>query len=92
MKLDDSLKKLYPGANKLSPSILKINLLLELLNYSVEHIQMTAGKTNEHNFSNHIYHKLNPNSLILKDLGYFSFEDIYYLYVFYFFLLILDVY
>ena len=75
MKLDDSLKKLYPGANKLSPSILKINLLLELLNYSVEHIQMTAGKTNEHNFSNHVYHKLNPNSLVLKDLGYFSFED-----------------
>lgn len=64
MMLDDSLKKLYLGANKLSSAILKINLLLELLNYYVEH-----------NFSNHIYHKLNPNSLVLKDLGYFSFED-----------------
>lgn len=36
---------------------------------------MTAWKTNEHNFSNHVYHKLNPNSLVLKDLGYISFED-----------------
>lgn len=75
MKLDDSLKELYPGTNQTNKSTLKINLLLELLNYSIQNIEVTSGKTNESQFSKYIYQNLNINSLVLKDLGYFSFED-----------------
>lgn len=75
IKLHNSLKDIYPGANILNPAILKINLFLELLNYSVKNIKITGGKTNENQFSKYIYHKLTPDSLVLKDLGYFSFED-----------------
>lgn len=75
IKLPERLKDKYKGTNSSNPATLKINLFLELLNYSVENTVLTAGKTNEHNFSKYIYDKLNTDSLVLKDLGYFKFED-----------------
>ena len=48
---------------------------MELLNYSVENIKFSDGRKNEQNFSKHIYDKISNNSLVLKDLGYFKFDD-----------------
>ena len=48
---------------------------MELLNYSVENIEFSDGRKNEQIFSKHIYDKLSNNSLVLKDLGYFKFDD-----------------
>ncbi len=75
IKLPERLKDKYKGSNRSNPATLKINLLLELLNYSVENTVLAGGKTNEHNFSKYVYDKLNTDSLVLKDLGYFKFED-----------------
>ena len=75
IKLPHKLKEYYRGFYKSNPSVLKINLLMELINYSIENTTLTDGTVNEHNFSNHIYGKLVPDSLVLKDLGYFKFDD-----------------
>ncbi|MGL5050300.1 MAG: hypothetical protein ACRC6E_06640, partial [Fusobacteriaceae bacterium] len=56
IKLPIKCKDKYKGAQL--QSTMKINLLLELLN-----------------FSKYIYKHLSIDSLILKDLGYFNFED-----------------
>ena len=75
IKLPEKHKEKYKGANSNNSSVLKINLLLELLNYSIKNIEMAPGVTNEQNFSKHIYPELSLDSLVLKDLGYFNFKD-----------------
>jgi len=75
IKLHPKLKDVYKGTTQTNPATLKINLLMELLNYSVENIEFSNGRKNEQNFSKHIYDKLSDNSLVLKDLGYFKFDD-----------------
>jgi len=75
IRLPDKLKGHYKGFYKSNPSVLKINLLIELMNYSIENTVLTDATVNEHNFSNHIYDKLVLDSLVLKDLGYFKFDD-----------------
>ena len=75
IKLPEKLKKVYGGTNKCNPSVLKINLLMELLNYSIENTVLAEGKRNEQNFSEYVYKKLDIDSLVLKDLGYFKFSD-----------------
>lgn len=53
------------------------NTLEELCNSLFFHknIKITSGKTSESQFSKYIYKNLNINSLVLKDLEYFSLED-----------------
>ena len=75
IKLPNSLKNKYKGTNSSNPAVLKINLLMELLTYSIENTVLASGNTSEHNFSEYAYSKLNLDSLVLKDLGYFKFED-----------------
>jgi hypothetical protein len=75
IKLPDKLKEHYKGFYKSNPPVLKINLLMELLNYSIENTVLTDGIVNEQNFSRHIYDKLSIDSMVLKDLGYFKFDD-----------------
>lgn len=75
IKLSDKLKDKYKGTNSNNPAVLKINLLMELLSYSIENTTLTSGNTNENNFSKYVYDKLTLDSLVLKDLGYFKFDD-----------------
>lgn len=73
IKLPNKCKDKYKGAQL--QSTMKINLLLELLNFSIKNISLNEGVKNEQNFSKHIYKHLSVDSLVLKDLGYFNFED-----------------
>lgn len=75
IKLPYKLKHKYKGANKSNPAVLKINLLIELLDYSFKNTVLSAGTRNEQTFSKYIYDKLVTDSLVLKDLGYFKFDD-----------------
>ena len=75
IKLPGKLKEKYKGSNSNNSSVLKMNLLLELLNYSIKNIELSSGVTNEQNFSRYIYDELCLDSLVLKDLGYFNFKD-----------------
>ncbi len=75
IKLPNKLKNKYKGANKSNPAVLKINLLLELLDYSFKNTVLSTGTKNEQNFSKYVYDKLVTDSLVLKDLGYFKFDD-----------------
>ncbi|WP_319203986.1 IS4 family transposase [uncultured Ilyobacter sp.] len=75
IKLPHKLKDKYKGANKSNPAVLKINLLLELLDYSFKNTVLSSGTRNEQTFSKYIYDKLVTDSLVLKDLGYFKFDD-----------------
>lgn len=65
----------YKGSSNSHPSIIKINLLQELLNNSFSNLVLDDGIRSEHTFSKYIYDKLTINSLVLKDLGYFKFDD-----------------
>ncbi len=69
IKLPNKLKNKYKGANKSNPAVLKINLLLELLDYSFKNTVLSTGTKNEQNFSKYVYDKLVTDSLVLKDLG-----------------------
>lgn len=73
IKLPNKSKDKYKGSQ--FQSTLKINLLLELLNFSIKNISLDEGIKNEMNFSKDIYKHLSIDSLVLKDLGYFKFED-----------------
>lgn len=73
IKLPNKSKNKYRG-NQLQ-STLKINLLLELLNFSIKNISLDEGIKSEMNFSKYVYKHLSIDSLVLKDLGYFKFED-----------------
>lgn len=73
IKLPNKSKDKYKGSQ--FQSTLKINLFLELLNFSIKNISLDEGIKNEINFSKHIYKYLSISSLILKELGYFKFED-----------------
>ncbi len=75
IKLPNKLKNKYKGANKSNPAVLKINLLLELLDYSFKNTVLSTGTKNEQNFSKYVYDKLVTDSLVLKDLRYFKFDD-----------------
>jgi hypothetical protein len=75
IKLPHKLKDKYKGANKSNPAVLKINLLLEILDYSFKNTVLSSGTRNEQTFSKYIYDKLVADSLVLKDLGYFKFDD-----------------
>lgn len=73
IKLPNKSKDKYKGSQ--FQSTLKINLLLEILNFSIKNISLDEGIKNEMNFSKDIYKHLSIDSLVLKDLGYFKFED-----------------
>ena len=73
IKLPSKCKDKYKGRQL--QSTMKINLLLELLNFSIKNISLNEGIKNEQKFSKHIYKHLCTDSLVLKDLGYFNFED-----------------
>ncbi|MGL6120118.1 MAG: IS4 family transposase [Fusobacteriaceae bacterium] len=73
IKLPIKCKDKYKGAQL--QSTMKINLLLELLNFSIKNVSLNEGTKNEQNFSKYIYKHLSIDSLVLKDLGYFNFED-----------------
>ncbi len=57
-KLPNKLKNKYKGVNKSNPAVLKINLLLELLDYSFKNTVLSTGTKNEQNFSKYVYDKL----------------------------------
>ncbi len=75
IKLPNKLKNRYKGTNKSNPAVLKMNILIELLDYSFKNTVLSAGNKIEQNFSKYVYDKLVTDSLVLKDLGYFKFDD-----------------
>jgi len=75
IKLPAKLANDYKGFNVFNPSVAKINLLMELLNYNIKNIEIRKGVENEHNFSKYVYPHLKENTLVLKDLGYFKHSD-----------------
>jgi hypothetical protein len=75
IKLPVNHKDKYKGSNKSNPSVLKVNLLIELLGYSLENLVISEGRMNEHNFSKYVYDKLSVDSLVMKDLGYYKYDD-----------------
>ncbi|MBN2837694.1 MAG: hypothetical protein JXM74_02975, partial [Fusobacteriaceae bacterium] len=76
IKLPVNHKDKYKGSNKSNPSVLKVNLLIELLGYSLENLVVSEGRMNEHNFSKYVYDKLSVDSLVMKDLGYYKYDDL----------------
>lgn len=73
IKLPIKCKDKYKGAQP--RSTMKINLLLELLSFSIKNISLNEGTKSEQKFSKNIYKHISIDSLVLKDLGYFNFED-----------------
>ncbi len=75
IKLPQHHTKKYRGCNQSNPSVMKLNQLMELVSYTIENIKIAEGRCNEHNFSKYVYDKLSVDSLVMKDLGYYKYDD-----------------
>ncbi len=66
----------YPGSGGCSqPSGVKIQLEYELKSGTFMNIEVGAGSGNDNTFGSKIRETIKAGDLILRDLGYFSFED-----------------
>jgi hypothetical protein len=68
--------KTYPGSGGCSqPSGVKIQLEYELKSGNFMNVEVGAGSGNDNTFGSKIKDSIEAGDLILRDLGYFSFED-----------------
>lgn len=75
-QVPESYKDIYPGSGGCSqPSGVKIQLEYELKSGNLMNIDVGAGSSNDNTFGSKIRDTIKPGDLILRDLGYFSFED-----------------
>lgn len=69
-KLSDSLKNVFPGSG--TAAGVKIFYSYELLSGQCTGIQWVAGKRNDTTYLDSIERNIEPNSLYIKDLGFWS--------------------
>lgn len=75
-QVPESYKNTYPGSGGCSqPSGIKIQLEYELKSGNLINLAVSAGSGNDNTFGSKIRDTIKSGDLILRDLGYFSFED-----------------
>ena len=75
-QVPESYKNTYPGSGGCSqPSGVKIQLEYELKSGNLINVDVGAGSENDNTFGSKIRDTIKVGDLILRDLGYFSFED-----------------
>jgi len=75
-QVPESYKDIYPGSGGCSqPSGVKIQLEYELKSGNLLNIQVGAGSGSDNTFGSKIRDTIKAGDLILRDLGYFNFED-----------------
>lgn len=75
-QVPESYKDTYPGSGGCSqPSGVKIQLEYELKSGNLINVQVGAGSGSDNTFGSKIRDTIKAGDLILRDLGYFSFED-----------------
>jgi hypothetical protein len=75
-QVPESYKDIYPGSGGCSQaSGVKIQLEYELKSGNLLNMQVGAGSRSDNTFGSKIRDTINSGDLILRDLGYFNFED-----------------
>jgi hypothetical protein len=75
-QVPESYKDIYPGSGGCSqPSGVKIQLEYEIKSGNLMNIAVGAGSGSDNTFGSKIRDTIKAGDLILRDLGYFSFED-----------------
>lgn len=75
-QLPEAYKATYPGSGGSSqPSGVKIQLEFELKSGELLNVDVGAGSNSDNTFGSKIKDTIQAGDLILRDLGYFSFED-----------------
>jgi hypothetical protein len=75
-QVPESYKDIYPGSGGCSqPSGVKIELEYELKSGNFINVEVGAGSGSDNTFGSKIRDTIKAGDLILRDLGYFSFED-----------------
>jgi len=75
-QVPENYKDIYPGSGGCSkPSGVKIQLEYELISGSLLNVQVGAGSESDNTFGSKIRDTIKVGDLILRDLGYFNFED-----------------
>ena len=75
-RFSESYKDIYPGSGGCSqPSGVKIQLEYELKSGNLINVEVGAGSASDNIFGSKIRDTIKAGDLILRDLGYFSFED-----------------
>jgi hypothetical protein len=75
-QVPESYKDAYPGSGGCSqPSGVKIQLEYELKSGNLVNVQVGAGSGSDNTFGSNIRETILAGDLILRDLGYFNFED-----------------
>ena len=75
-QVPENYKDIYPGSGGCSqPSGVKIQLEYELKSGNFVNIEIGAGSGSDNTFRSKIRNTIKAGDLILRDLGYFSFED-----------------
>ncbi|MCH4201176.1 MAG: IS4 family transposase [Clostridium tyrobutyricum] len=75
-QVPESYKNTYPGSGGCSqPSGVKIQLEYELKSGNLINVEVGAGSGSDNTFGSKIRDTIKAGDLILRDLGYFSFED-----------------
>ncbi|MBZ9689868.1 IS4 family transposase [Clostridium estertheticum] len=75
-QVPESYKDIYPGSGGCSqPSGVKIQLEYELKSGNLVNVEVGAGSGSDNTFGSKIRDTVKAGDLILRDLGYFSFED-----------------
>jgi len=75
-QVPENYKNIYPGSGGCSkPSGVKIQLEYELISGSLLNVQVGAGSESDNTFGSKIRDTIKVGDLILRDLGYFNFED-----------------
>jgi hypothetical protein len=75
-QVPENYKHTYPGSGGCSqPSGVKIQLEYEMKSGNFMNVEVGAGSGNDNTFGTKIRETIKPRDLILRDLGYFSFED-----------------
>ena len=75
-QVPESYKNTYPGSGGCSqPSGVKVQLEYELKSGNLVNVEVGAGSGNDNTFGSKIRCTIKAGDLILRDLGYFSFED-----------------
>lgn len=75
-QLPESFKSVFPGSGGSSqPSGVKIQLEFELKSGEILNVDVGPGSNSDNTFGSKIKDTIEATDLILRDLGYFSFED-----------------
>lgn len=76
ISLPEALQEIFPGAGgNASSAAVKIQLLFEYRGGNIEHLEFVAGRIADQGYQGHLT-KLEPGSLLIQDLGFFSLDSL----------------